>query len=69
MKEVTLTVKGMTCGGCVQTVEKALANLPGVERALADFENAIVKVEFDEESTSVEQLKNTIQRAGYQTQK
>lgn len=32
MSEITLSVTGMTCGGCVNSVQKVLAGLPGVQR-------------------------------------
>lgn len=32
MNEIILPVTGMTCGGCVNSVQKVLAALPGVQR-------------------------------------
>ncbi len=31
MKEVNLTIRGMSCGGCVNKVSAALKGLPGVK--------------------------------------
>jgi len=31
MNEIILSVTGMTCGGCVSSVQKVLAALPGVQ--------------------------------------
>jgi copper chaperone len=31
MSEIVLSVTGMTCGGCVSSVQKVLAALPGVQ--------------------------------------
>ena len=31
MSEIVLSVTGMTCGGCVNSVQKVLAALPGVQ--------------------------------------
>jgi copper chaperone len=33
MDEIILSVTGMTCGGCVNSVKKVLLALPGVQRA------------------------------------
>ena len=33
MDEITLSVTGMTCGGCVNSVQKVLTALPGVQSA------------------------------------
>ncbi|MFC7137430.1 heavy-metal-associated domain-containing protein [Halobaculum litoreum] len=43
----TLTVTGMTCGGCEQNVVDALEALDGVERVTADHEANVVTVEGD----------------------
>lgn len=32
MNEIILSVTGMTCGGCVNSVQKVLTALPGVQR-------------------------------------
>lgn len=32
MNEIVLSVTGMTCGGCVNSVQKVLEALPGVQR-------------------------------------
>lgn len=41
----TLTVEGMTCGHCEQTVEEALEGVTGVSDATADREAERVTVE------------------------
>lgn len=41
----TLTVEGMTCGHCEQTVEEAVEDVPGVQDATADREAETVTVE------------------------
>ena len=33
MNEIQLTVTGMTCGGCVSSVQRVLTALPGVQSA------------------------------------
>ncbi|MCF6411458.1 heavy-metal-associated domain-containing protein [Pseudalkalibacillus salsuginis] len=68
MSEVTLTVKGMTCGECVQKVEKALAGSRGVERAMADLETGHVKVEYEEDLVGNNQIKKTIEQTGYEVE-
>ena len=45
---VNFTVEGMTCGGCEQTVEKAVASVSGVTRATADRTTNQVIVEGDD---------------------
>ncbi|QIB75973.1 heavy-metal-associated domain-containing protein [Halogeometricum borinquense] len=58
----TLTVEGMSCGHCEQTVEDALSNVDGVESAAADHESASVTVRGD---VSVNELVAAVEDAGY----
>ncbi|KPV43772.1 heavy-metal-associated domain-containing protein [Alicyclobacillus ferrooxydans] len=63
----TITVKGMTCAGCVNSVTKALKNVSGVQEADVDLAGAKATVTFDESKTSVSALKEAIEDAGYDT--
>ena len=65
MTTETITVKGMTCGGCVNSVTKALTGVAGVERADVDLAGAKATVTFDDNRTSVAALKEAVEEAGY----
>nr|WP_251977466.1 MULTISPECIES: heavy metal translocating P-type ATPase [unclassified Salinicola] len=41
---IRLSIQGMTCAGCVNTVQKALAQTPGVERAQVNFGSETAQV-------------------------
>jgi len=58
----TITVEGMTCGHCEQTVEEALQDVSGVTDAAADREAEQVDVEGD---ADVPILVQAIENAGY----
>ncbi|MFC7215080.1 heavy-metal-associated domain-containing protein [Saliphagus sp. GCM10025334] len=58
----TITVTGMSCGGCEDTVESALEDVDGVVEASADNESDAVTVEGD---ANVDALVEAIQNAGY----
>lgn len=58
----TITVTGMSCGGCEDTVESALKDVDGVVEASADNESDAVTVEGD---ANVEALVEAIENAGY----
>jgi copper chaperone len=58
----TITVEGMSCGGCEQTVEEALMGVSGVENATADRESNTVTVEGD---AAIEDLVAAVEDAGY----
>lgn len=68
MTTATITVKGMTCGGCVSSVTKALNGVQGVQEINVDLEGAQATVTFDESKTSVASLKEAVEDAGYDTE-
>lgn len=58
----TITVEGMTCGHCEQTVEEALEGLDGVTEASADRDAESVTVEGAAET---DVLVDAVTDAGY----
>jgi Cu+-exporting ATPase len=58
-----LSVSGMSCAGCVVSVEDALRAVPGVQRASVNFAEHTALVEGD---VSVEALIRAVAAAGYQ---
>jgi len=58
----TITVEGMTCGHCEQTVEDALADVSGVTGATADRDAEQATVQGD---TDVSSLVEAVEDAGY----
>jgi len=66
METITLPVEGMTCGGCVRSVETALARQPGVSTAKASLQNKRVTVQFDAATVGRAQLEQAIRKAGYE---
>lgn len=65
METITIPVEGMTCGGCVSSVERALGRLTGVSKAKAELSAASVQVRFDPEAIDVPALVRSIEDAGY----
>ncbi|HMB84204.1 MAG TPA: heavy metal-associated domain-containing protein [Terriglobales bacterium] len=61
-QRTALSVSGMTCGSCARTIERALAQVPGVERAAVDFGR---KLAFVEGSAATETLVRAVEAAGY----
>lgn len=47
MNEITLSVTGMTCGGCVNSVKRVLAVLPGVQSVDVSLEPGEARVTYD----------------------
>ncbi|MGE7692445.1 copper chaperone CopZ [Lysinibacillus sp. NPDC097214] len=65
MQNVTLNVQGMSCGHCVNSVEKSVGALVGVEQVKVNLADGLVDVAFDETQVSLDQIKETIDDQGY----
>lgn len=66
MKNIILTIDGMGCSGCVNTIENTLAALPGVKTAIANLEKGIAEIDYDEQEVSESDFKKAVHEAGYQ---
>lgn len=64
MKE-TLKVQGMSCNHCVNSIEGSVGQLAGVSSVKVDLSNGEVTVEFDNQQTTLDQIKETIEEQGY----
>jgi copper chaperone len=65
METVTLGVQGMSCGGCVASVTRALRAVPGVSDVSVTLQPGTAKVTFDPARTAVPALKSAVEDAGY----
>ncbi len=64
MHNTTLDVKGMTCGGCVRSVERVLKAIPGVSAVEVSLEEGKVRIDYD--GVPVAQLSQAIEDAGFE---
>jgi copper chaperone len=64
-KTTVLKVPDMTCGHCELSVQEALDELDGVERAKADHARGEVEVAYDEGKVGTEQMGEAIEEVGY----
>jgi copper chaperone len=65
MATVKLRVTGMTCGHCQAKVERALQQARGVYSAIVELDTAEADIDFDDDSTTTEQLVAAVTQAGY----
>ena len=65
MNEITLSVSGMTCGGCVNSVQKVLTALPGVQSAEVTLTPGQARVSFDPSKTERAALVQAVVDAGF----
>ena len=64
-EEVMIKVEGMSCGGCVRNVTKALEVVPGVSKVQVSLEGASASVLFDPAQVDVAALRQAVEDAGF----
>lgn len=60
-----LSVKGMTCGGCVRSVQRKLEATPGVRKAEVNLENGSATVVYDMDAVQPETLAAAVRAIGF----
>jgi copper chaperone len=63
-RTVTLRVKGMTCGGCAASVEKALKSTDGVTDVKVSFEKGKAVVKYNDQKVTVARLREVVDNTG-----
>ena len=66
MTQETLIVEGMTCQHCVKTITDALNGQSGVYKLEIHFDKKEVKIEYDEEKTTLKQISSRIVDLGFE---
>jgi copper chaperone CopZ len=56
----------MTCTGCEGRIQKVLKRLDGIRSTTADHRSGQVRVRFDSEQTSAQDIAASITNAGYE---
>lgn len=65
MNERTTTVENITCGHCVNTIQRELADLEGVSSVEADQASGRVTVSFDASTSSWADIESLLVEIGY----
>jgi Cu+-exporting ATPase len=65
MKKTQFTIEGMHCASCAVKIEGSLSELPGVKQAGVNYALKEASIEFDEQSTSLEDLHGVVVKEGY----
>ena len=65
IEKTELTITGMTCAGCIHTIEKQLQSVSGVADAEVNLATGTAAVEFDPRATSIARLRQAVEEAGY----
>lgn len=62
------TINGMSCNHCVATVEKAVKELPGIQKVKVNLKKNEGVVKFDESQINAQQIAEKVTAAGFDTE-
>lgn len=62
---IELNVQGMTCQGCVRSVQMKLSKVPGVASASVDLGAGKAAVEYDDTRANADQMIAAVEQIGY----
>lgn len=71
MHKATIQLETLTCPSCVQKIDKAVKSLDGVDKESVDvlFNSGKVKLDFDAEKLSIQEIEDTITALGFEIKK
>ena len=67
MKQIILSIEGMTCSACSNGLEKYLNKQPGVQRADVNLVLASANIEYDDSKLTVAQIEKFVAQAGFKS--
>lgn len=65
METLNLQIEGMTCNGCVKSINQALSTLEGIIRADVSLEEKKAHVAFDETKIQADRIIEAVEDAGF----
>lgn len=69
MNKAVLKLETLTCPSCLQKIEGTLKGFDGVESVKVLFNSSKAKVDFDESAVSTNELKDAVEKVGYEVKK
>jgi len=66
MTNRTLSVPEIHCGHCKESIEGAVTDVPGVERAIVDIDASTVDLDFDGADGTLAAIVDAIESVGYE---
>jgi copper ion binding protein len=69
MTTVKLQLEPLTCPSCIKKIETKVGKMEGVEEARVLFNSSKVKATINEDQVTADDLKDTIEKLGYQVMK
>lgn len=65
MKNIDLHIDGMTCQGCVASLEKLLSAVQGIHAVQVDLKKQSAQLEIDEHCVQITEVIDVIENAGF----
>ncbi|XP_048589716.1 copper-transporting ATPase 2 isoform X2 [Nematostella vectensis] len=65
VETVMITVQGMTCNSCVNTIEKNISKMDGVQSVKVSLDDKCARLEFAPEKVTPEQMREAIEDMGF----
>ena len=65
MTAVTLTIPGIGCESCLNTVRQALDSLEGVSYTNVSLDEKKARIEYDDSNVTLDYILNVLDAAGY----
>ena len=62
---VELSITGMSCMGCVETVRSSIAQLEGIDTVIVSLDKANALVTFKPQKTDTANIRNAVELNGY----
>lgn len=71
MQKATIQLETLTCPSCMHKIENAVGALDGIDKESLNvsFNSSKVKVNFDDEKISIEDIEKSIDKLGYEIKK
>jgi len=68
MQKATIQLETLTCPSCMLKIEGAVKSIDGIDKESLNvsFNTSKVKVNFDDEKTSIKDIENAIDKLGYE---
>lgn len=57
MEKMTLNIKGMSCGHCINSIEGSVGKLSGVTTVKVNLDSGTVSVEFNPNEVTIDKIK------------
>jgi copper chaperone len=65
MEAVTLSIPNISCDHCIQTIKGTATALPGVHWISGDIDAKTVRLEYDPQQTSLQQIEDALEEEEY----